>query len=143
MCIWQIHNIILSVLQYFDADLNLGLKIFWNHIHGNVLLLLKHFLKVLNRLQRMAITPVNTNFIIIVNLKMIVILSSNYFSFGILSLKTTFAYCGAFSLVKKILFFFIIEVTVQYMFGQSQEITNLSETLVKSNFKANISWGNI
>ena len=39
----------------------------------------------------MAITPVNTIFIITVTLKTNVILRSNYFSFGILSLKTTFA----------------------------------------------------
>ena len=69
-----------------------------------------------------------------------IILSSNYFSFGILSLKTTFAWCGTFSLVKGILFFFIREVTVQYLFGS---VTNLSETLVESNFTTNISWGNI
>ena len=88
----------------------------------------------------MTITTVNTIIIITVTLKMKIILSSNYFSFGILSLNTTFAWCGTFSLVKGILFFFIREVTVQYLFGS---VTNLSETLVESNFTTNISWGNI
>ena len=46
----QNHKIILSVPQYLDVDLNLVPKLFWDHIYGSVLFLLKKSLKVSSRL---------------------------------------------------------------------------------------------